>query len=404
VWRQLWRVLEISDIVLLIADVRHPLLHFPPSLYQYVVHRLKKKLLVVFSKVDMVAPVTVKAWTRFFADRFPEVVVVPYASYKRDHQMVTDTRVQDVKMRLRRTRHHILQNTGAAALMESCRDLASTLPVHAPIDWDGLIQKYSTLTNGEELQRDQPIPDLSVSSVDEPPTKSSNFLTLGMVGHPNVGKSSLINSLMGRVVVSASKTPGHTKHFQTLFLTPSLRLCDCPGLVFPSETPKAVQILSGLYNVAQVQEPYTAVQYLAERVPLEALLKLTATDEILAPGQKYWTAWTLCEAYAIRRGFFTSRVRRPDVYRAANTLLRMTVDGRILLSFKPPGFFASTQPDVSGVEAQYVPLEGLELDVQKDVPLLDQTTLESDTVEFSSDERDTEHELNSEGSDADIEN
>lgn len=43
-------------------------------------------------------------------------------------------------------------------------------------------------------------------------------------------------------VVSVSRTPGHTKHFQTIFLTPSVRLCDCPGLVFPSKLPKSLQV------------------------------------------------------------------------------------------------------------------------------------------------------------------
>lgn len=124
-------------------------------------------------------------------------------------------------------------------------------------------------------------------------------------------------------VVSTSRTPGHTKHFQTIFLTRSIRLCDCPGLVFPSlvdrqlqvgkpsasrheailsglvtSTPLVTwydvsslcmyssslylslpfhlchQILSGIYPVAQVREPYTAVGYLAERVPLMQLLRL----------------------------------------------------------------------------------------------------------------------------------
>ena len=68
------------------------------------------------------------------------------------------------------------------------------------------------------------------------------FITIGMVGHPNVGKSSLINSLMGKRVVSVSKTPGHTKHFQTIFVTPSVRFCDCPGLVFPSLSPRPFQV------------------------------------------------------------------------------------------------------------------------------------------------------------------
>ena len=70
--------------------------------------------------------------------------------------------------------------------------------------------------------------------------------------------------------------------------------------------------------------------------------------------------------FAEQRGFFTAKAARPDVYRgnkekkksyifpsiayqfichyiAANTILRLTTDGRILLSFKPPGFFHSTK-------------------------------------------------------------
>lgn len=69
-----------------------------------------------------------------------------------------------------------------------------------------------------------------------------DYITIGLVGHPNVGKSSLINGIMGKTVVSASRTPGHTKHFQTIHLTENVRLSDCPGLVFPSLLPKPVQV------------------------------------------------------------------------------------------------------------------------------------------------------------------
>ena len=53
-----------------------------------------------------------------------------------------------------------------------------------------------------------------------------------------------------------------------------MRVADCPGLVFPSLLPKPLQILAGVYNIAQVNEPYSVVQYLAERVPLSKMLDL----------------------------------------------------------------------------------------------------------------------------------
>lgn len=52
---------------------------------------------------------------------------------------------------------------------------------------------------------------------------------------------------------------------------------------------------------------------------------------------------TVSAEFAEQRGFHTAKAARPDVYRAANTILRLTADGRILLSFKPPGFFTSSK-------------------------------------------------------------
>jgi len=73
-------------------------------------------------------------------------------------------------------------------------------------------------------------------------------LTIGCLGQPNVGKSSLMNAIMGKKVVSVSRTPGHTKHFQTIFLTPTVKLCDCPGLVFPSKVPRPLQVHLNIFH------------------------------------------------------------------------------------------------------------------------------------------------------------
>ncbi|KAI9495366.1 hypothetical protein BDB00DRAFT_870516 [Zychaea mexicana] len=365
VWRQLWRVLEISDIVLVVMDIRHPLLHFPRALYEYVTKDLKRKIVGVFNKVDLVSEFTLFAWTKYFEEQFPELHIASFSCYPRDEKLIDDTKTYALKMRAKRPRGRYYRAHGVRAILEACKDVKLEKQ-GLDVDWEGLLARFDkdhhASSSAKSDDDDDDIDDegddddsdtgsmvglddefsriMDISTEQVVPHKE--YVTLGLVGHPNVGKSSLINSIMQRTVVSASRTPGHTKHFQTIHLCENVRLCDSPGLVFPTLLPRALQVLSGMYPIAQVQEPYSVVQYLAERVPVEKILSLTPPDLENALSHK-WSAWSICEAYAIQRGFFTAQAARPDVYRAANTILRFTTDGRILMSFKPVGFFTTSK-------------------------------------------------------------
>lgn len=78
---------------------------------------------------------------------------------------------------------------------------------------------------------------------------------------------------------SVSRTPGHTKYKQTIFLNDNIVLCDSPGIVFPAvDVPKQLQILCGIFPIAQVREPYSAIEYLAERVHIENIYKLKKVE------------------------------------------------------------------------------------------------------------------------------
>jgi len=58
------------------------------------------------------------------------------------------------------------------------------------------------------------------------------FISVGMVGYPNVGKSSVINALRSKKVCNAAPVPGETKVWQYITLMKRIFLIDCPGVVY----------------------------------------------------------------------------------------------------------------------------------------------------------------------------
>ncbi len=80
-------------------------------------------------------------------------------------------------------------------------------------------------------------------------------VTVGVLGYPNVGKSSLINALAGRGKTRTSSESGHTKGMQKIRVDAKIVLLDAPG-VFPKlDQDKTKYGKTGSIDYAKIKDP-----------------------------------------------------------------------------------------------------------------------------------------------------
>lgn len=101
-------------------------------------------------------------------------------------------------------------------------------------------------------------------------------ITVGVVGLPNVGKSSLINSLKRTRVAQVGNAPGVTKGVQEVHLDKQVTLLDSPGVVFADAgvDGAAAAALRNCVKVEQLEDPVLPVAEIVRRCPAKQLMTL----------------------------------------------------------------------------------------------------------------------------------
>ncbi|TRX93030.1 hypothetical protein FHL15_006168 [Xylaria flabelliformis] len=335
VWRQLWRVIERSDLVVQIVDARNPLMFRSEDLENYVkdVDPSKKNLLLV-NKADMMTTTQRKAWSKYFnekriAYRFFSASLAKELNEARELEPEEPLHGESSNPKTR-PRH---QSEGDEELSEEETNEENEIS-GAPVS--GITKDDTRILTVEELE------DIFLQQAHDPDDPDKK-LQIGLVGYPNVGKSSTINALIGAKKVSVSSTPGKTKHFQTIHLSDKVILCDCPGLVFPNfATTKADLVCNGVLPIDQLREFTGPAALITHRIPqpfLEAIYGIhIKTRPLEEGGTGTPTASELLAAYAKARGFKTQGVGQPDESRAARVVLKDYVNGKLLYVEPPPGW------------------------------------------------------------------
>ncbi|KAI5074215.1 hypothetical protein GOP47_0010176 [Adiantum capillus-veneris] len=329
VWRQLWRVVERSHLVVTVVDARNPLFYRCPDLETYV-HEIDpfKRTMLLVNKADLL-PITARSkWSSYFKS---QGISFLFWSAK------NATAVLEGK--------GMLDNAydGMVSVDDDTRvygrdELLEKLEAEAEYVSRSRKEAASLASKAEQLN----VEDDDGRSVGSPGHQhgASKHAVVGFVGYPNVGKSSTINALVGEKKTGVTSTPGKTKHFQTLIISETLMLCDCPGLVFPSFTSsRSDMVASGVLPIDRLTDHRGPVQVIANLVPritLEELYGLSLPKpKPYEPQDRPPMAHELLHAFCQSRGYVAA-AGLADETRAARQILKDYVNGKLLFYHLPP--------------------------------------------------------------------
>ncbi len=164
-------------------------------------------------------------------------------------------------------------------------------------------------------------------------------LRVMILGIPNVGKSTLINTLAGRTIAKTGNEPAVTKAQQIIKLPDNVLLYDTPGFLWPKLSPEACGYrlaVTGAIRSAVIEFDDVALfaaDYLLQAYP-EALRERYGLDPLPADGV------AVMDAIAAKRNFF-GRGGVPDLHKVAEVLLNELRAGKLgRISLETPAMVA----------------------------------------------------------------
>jgi len=143
---------------------------------------------------------------------------------------------------------------------------------------------------------------------------------VGVLGYPNVGKSSLINLMKGKHSASVSSQSGHTKGEMLIRADSRILFIDTPGVIPFKEDDPVKHTLIGTVDFTKSKDPDIAAGELMRRVPgkVEAYYGVEPRED----KEKTLEAMALAKGLLIMGGL-------PDVIRMARMVIKDFQEGRI---------------------------------------------------------------------------
>ncbi|CAO1622324.1 unnamed protein product [Parajaminaea phylloscopi] len=236
--RHLRSLIEQSDVLIQILDARDPIGSRSISTEAIIAANPGKRLLFVLTKIDLVPKKVLQAWLLHLRQWHPTL------AFKSSSALSSSGRAS-------RKLYTQTNTTGSSAASSSLEGSTAATLLQ-------LLKNYA---------RSQP---------------KGMSLTVGIFGQPNVGKSSLINSLVRSRACSVAPRPGETKTLQTVLLDRKVRLVDSPGVAMSASaratgdecSATVSEILKGTVKLELVEDPMTPVAEILRRADPVKITKL----------------------------------------------------------------------------------------------------------------------------------
>jgi nuclear GTP-binding protein len=319
--RELKKVVETADVLLQVLDARDPIgSRIHPSMENVILSQADKRMVLVLNKIDLVPKDMVGSWLTTLRRSHPTIAIKASSD-----KLFGSTEGGD----------------------SATKATAATTAV----GMDGLLQllkNYARTGAGGG--------------------KSKTSIVVGVIGYPNVGKSSIINALKRTRIVGVSSRPGFTTCMQEVILDRNVRLLDSPGVVFNDDS----AMLGNCVDPDSVEDPIPSVTALLKRCNHSTLL-MAYNIPSFPPGDAMIFLAMVAKSYGrVLKGGI------PDKIGAARAVLRDWNSGKIPYFTAPP---KSAKPDVEG-DAVVVSQFGKEFDLSKyDKSVMD-SLKESDEMDF----------------------